>query len=433
MKPHFHVAFALFRLLSVVSEADAQPTGLGPRFVKGVDMHAMPDTRGELDDWAVVEPGDGGAFEVIKKFSALLVLLIIAAGAFVRSQHWIQRHQADALRRICFTWLLPAFLLRHIWLVQLDSQLYAVAAYSLPLHLLWFFMGLQSSTALVPQDRQMRGWTMLMCQGTMNSFLYPLLLHNPSFGEKSLACAVLWDLGGNMWICQFALFAIAAYFRPAAKHGDQIGDNGSVDVESAEDGDNFWEEGDLASKKAKSTAWGGLQALTENIPSDVLFDALKQPVLICCILGFTLNVAGAPLPAMLDTPLWVVGEPYKIALYFLVGYYGDHHLGPGDTHRMGAALLLRYCLSLVIIVITLTMLPLESLYRYTIALAVLSPSSSYLMHLVGEHGYGEGLLRLTVCAGFVSTLISTFGQNMLAVVFAGWLGPPSYEPPPPAF
>merc|ERR1711957_930862 len=76
-----------------------------------------------------------------------------------------------------------------------------------------------------------------MVQGAMNSFLYPLLLKHDLFGERALACAVLWDLGGNMWICQFALFAVAAYFRPEASDYEMVDDAEKEDYGGEDDED----------------------------------------------------------------------------------------------------------------------------------------------------------------------------------------------------
>merc|ERR1712217_89027 len=149
------------------------------------------------------------------------------------------------------------------------------------------------------------------------------------------------------------------------------------------------------------------------MPKTVLVDALKQPVLRCCVLGFLLNRIGIPLPAIGDTALWFVGEPYKMVLYFLVGFYGDHRINSLEASLLTRALGARYAISIVIIGLAFASLPVELLYRQTIVLVVLSPSSSYLIHLVAEHGYGESLLRLTVCGGFLSTIVSTFLQNFL--------------------
>mmetsp|Transcript_82833 Transcript_82833/g.208640 ORF Transcript_82833/g.208640 Transcript_82833/m.208640 type:complete len:427 (+) Transcript_82833:86-1366(+) len=422
MRPLLFVLFSCSLSFAAGSDTDSLT-----RFRRGADLTApaAPDTRGELDDWELFEPGDF-LERVIRKVSFLFVLIIIGSGALARVNGTLARERADSLRRVCFTCLLPAFLLRHIWLCQLDGQLYALAAWSFAFHGLWFALSVRASQALEPKDRQMRGWTMLMSQGAMNSFLYPLLLGNENFGEKSLACAVIWDLSGNMWICQFALFAIAAYFKPGALGDEPERELNDLDAE---------EEGESLLSKSKSREHGSdeklhgggagkaasiqssLQAIAEGVPREIIIDALQQPVLICCILGFVLNFFSVPLPAIADTPLWVIGEPYKIALYFLVGFYGDHRVGPNDINRMGRALGVRYAISASIILIVVAMLPFEQMYRYTVALALLSPTSSYLIHLVGEHGYGEGLLRLTVCSGFVSTLVSTIGQNMLMAVF----------------
>ena len=81
-------------------------------------------------------------------------------------------------------WPLPACLLRHIWLCQLDSGLYAVAVWSFVFHGLWLGANAVMSPILEPHDRQIRDWAMLMSVSAMNSFLYTLLLRHSGFGER---------------------------------------------------------------------------------------------------------------------------------------------------------------------------------------------------------------------------------------------------------
>jgi len=346
-------------------------------------------------------------------------------------------------------WLLPAFLLRHIWLCPLEKQLYTVAAWSFTFHTLWFVVCYRVAHVLEPKDLQLRGWMMLMTQGMMNSFLYPLLLSHETFGEKSLACAVLWDLGGNMWICQFALFAIAAHFAPRVDFDqafggvDDRGDHDSWECERLMSGDDDGEEmaewGPAAvlrlsaGAQKKSAASAASSALSMGkaaisglfgvapgyacMPRSVLVDALRQPVLICCVVGFLLNCCSVPLLSAGDMVLWAVGEPYKMVLYFLVGFYGDHQIDERGRNLVGRALGTRCVISLVFVVLASIALPLEDTYRRTVTLALFSPTSSYLIHLVAEHGYGESLLQLTVCGGLASTIVSTLTQHMLIEYF----------------
>merc|ERR1719233_1571181 len=92
--------------------------------------------------------------------------------------------------------------------------------------------------------------------------------------------------------------------------------------------------------------------------------------------------------------------------------------------KLARALCARYAISAAVIVLVLAILPFEQMYRHTVALAVLSPTSSYLIFLIGEHGYGEALLRLTVCGGLASAIVSTVAQNLLIALLAGSWPPP---------
>lgn len=426
------------------------------RFRRGHDL-AIAGNVEELDDWKPIVPmapasevsesletGSVVLEKAARYVSGLLVLGTIGVGVVARIREWLPKNRADNLRTICFIWLLPAFLLRHIWLVQVEKDLYVVAAWSLGFHCLWSALSCRAAQAMEPQDRQMRGWTMLMSQGSMNSFLYPLLLTHDDFGEKSLACAVLWDLGGNMWVCQFGLFAIAAFFKPSSALADgsplyqklQAEDledlflnqmdeenvstamNGNEEDEEMEEWSEPIKEAPIVPKlrelpdSVPPTELSTLEALAAGFPKEILFTALKQPVLVCSVLGFVFNLAKLPLPVVADTPLWIVGEPYKMVLYFLVGYYGDHKVKSHEVGRMARVLGVRYAVSLTIVVVVAAVLPLTQLYRYTVILALLSPCSSYPLFLVADQGYGEGLVRLTVCCGFASTIFSTFAQNL---------------------
>ena len=91
-------------------------------------------------------------------------------------------------------WPLPAFLLRHIWLCQLDSDLYAVAVRSFVFHGLWLGASAVVNSILEPHDRQIRGWARLMSVGAMNSVLYSLLLRHPGFGEHPTWARPRWVL-----------------------------------------------------------------------------------------------------------------------------------------------------------------------------------------------------------------------------------------------
>jgi len=275
------------------------------------------------------------------------------------------------------------------------------ALWSFVLHGCWFNLSYKAACRLEPQNLPRRGWTMLMTQGTMNSFLYPLLLRHTRFGERALATAVLWDLGGNMWICQLALFAIAAKHSPLQHSG----------LLAKSDGEK---EGALKN----GGMMPGLVAFIDGImPHKVLVDALRQPVLIACILGFVLNCIHAQQPNIVDATLCVLGEPYRLVLYFLVGFYGDHKLGAREIVSLLRTLSARYTIAVIMIVIVVTALPVELMQRQTIALVVLSPTSSYLIHLVAEHGYGDALMQLTVCGAFATTVVSTFVQHMLVAIF----------------
>merc|ERR1719291_89901 len=124
-----------------------------------------------------------------------------------------------------------------------------------------------------------------------------------------------------------------------------------------------------------------------------------------------MNAMGVPIPAVLAT-LWAAGAPFKPGMYFLVGYYGNLALNKADVLVMAQALSSRYATATVI-ALMVWLLPLERVFQETITLALYSPMTSNVMQIVADIGT-EHQLKLTVSAGFASTIVSTLLQNILA-------------------
>lgn len=384
----------------------------------------------------------------------LTVLILITIGYLARSRDILVRKHGDSLRTLCFKYMLPVFLFRHIWLVQIDTSLYTVSFFSGFFYSAWFGMSLVNSHVLNPQTHREKGWLMLVTNGQMLAFLYPMLIESSHFGSRALACCVLWDLGGNMWVCSGVLFGVAAFYESKAAGDGEVlrEDREDAIVESElggllENDEDDVDGGDTpeCSPKARADARAALafkKAMTPDVPGKMELDptdnkrreqplrqaletVLAQPMLHACLTGLLLNVCGVPLPSQLNRLLEALGNPYKSGMYFLVGFYGDIDMDRRDRSQLLKALLARLCTQVVLACCAL-LLPIEILFRETLFIALFSPLASVTMQVVAEAGWGERLLKLTVTFGFATTILSMVVQHTLIHAISASQGPVAF-------
>eukprot|EP00440_Ansanella_granifera_P046707 gb/GFBE01050582.1/.p1 GENE.gb/GFBE01050582.1/~~gb/GFBE01050582.1/.p1 ORF type:complete len:336 (+),score=58.96 gb/GFBE01050582.1/:1-1008(+) len=287
--------------------------------------------------------------EVLLTNSTLLTIFgLMGLGAVARRRNWLTTKSADRIRWVCFEYLMPAVLLRNIWIAPVDVALSAVAVWSAIFHVLRFFVLLMLARLVQPRHRQRQGWILLMTQGEMLALLYPLLLATPHLSERALACCILWDMGGNMWVCQGVLFGIADHYLEGQPKGRNSGrllqvaalvapsktPSRSLQVE-----DNDVENGfdDERAKKEVSTFRNAKSAVCSVI---------TKPLLIYCFIAFVFNFSGLALPQLLDSFLWALSLPFKPGIYFVVGFYGAAHaLSMSDLLTVLQALSIRCLVS----------------------------------------------------------------------------------------
>lgn len=357
--------------------------------------------EGSLDEWEFLRD--------LLNSTILSICVLMTLGLVARRRNWLSVGSADRIRWICFEYLLPAVLLRNIWLAPVDMKLSVVALWSAFFNTLRFFIIMQVVRFVEPLQRQRQGWLMLITQGEMLALLFPLLLATPQLSERALACAILWDLGGNMWLCQGIIFGIADHYMDGhsrIRTRSRSSESGlslkvdANDVEAAVDDEKAKKEISTA-QKIRRTAW----------------TVLTKPLLFYCAVAFLLNSTGVALPPVLDTSLWALSLPFKPGIYFIVGFYGGASgLHLSDAVPVGQALLLRYTAAALTSVAVNCLLD-EPLLRQTITLALFAPLTSNVMHIVAEKGSGEEQLRLTVFTSFASTILSTGLQLALVMWF----------------
>lgn len=461
-RPGTHRRLGLLLLLSAPGCSSASDDLT--RFRKGSDLwyDTAPDTKGQLDSWQLFEPGDV-VQRALKHISLVLVLAVLGLGSASRAYKIVPQQRIDDIRRATFEGFLPAFFLRHLWLCELNAELKEVAFWSAVTHTAWttVVLVLLSHLPMTSSDKQLRGWSAVMSVGGACSFVYPMLAEASGFGDRAVACAVMWDICGNAWVGNVGIFFITSHFAPravddfdglspSANANGALATAGGVRRARENDAD---EEGEMLLPPKELPPWvdpmqisspspasssaeiGAIirtllrgEASTQEVLQErwkpaaeawlVLVAALKQPIVIAQVLGLLLNFVGAPMPMLVDNLLWVLGLPYKLLLYYLAGYLGRYDLSMEEVRLLSACAAFRYAIAATIGVALYLLLPLDDpIMRCTVAVLALSPSATIAIHFVALHGFGEYFFRLTVTGCCASAVISTVVQHIMLSSF----------------
>lgn len=110
------------------------------------------------------------------------------------------------LRAAIFTLMLPASLLRSTWTQTLEFELLELLLWSVAIHIAWVCCSYLLIITLfkhgwLPASGPLPGWYLLTMSATSLGMPYAFMGQG-DFGERAIPSAVLYDLGGNTWLCQ---------------------------------------------------------------------------------------------------------------------------------------------------------------------------------------------------------------------------------------
>lgn len=399
----------------IAMAAVASPPEL--RFWRGKDV--VPE------DVLRTAQGPVGSQELGRTAGVLLVLAYIAVGIALRRASWMTDHRCDQLRWFTFKVLFPIYLLRTLWSIGLSLDFVTVLPLSLGFHVLWFVLSQQLST-FTPEAKEVQsesgqphvvltGWALLMAQGENMAFTYPLLAEASPQPVESLAGAMMWDLGANIWLCQGFLWGIATLYLPQVQAGS---------YQAIRAPETAGEEEDCTSDLMEST----FQSLMGNLPrswasgaKDVAIKAVTDSILLrACLAGICFNLLRIPLPWIVDAALLQIGALCKAFLYLLVGLYADFNISYADCRFIAATLAQRFAAQIALAVLLIEAVPLPSLTcRNALVVTIFSPGPSVLMHILAEVGYGQHLVKLCVTSSLVNTVLCLLIQNALLQYLPG--------------
>merc|ERR1719291_8707 len=99
-----------------------------------------------------------------------------------------------------------------------------------------------------------------------------------------------------------------------------------------------------------------------------------SPLLHSCVLGFVLNWLGVPLTPSMDECFDAMDSPFKVLLYFLVGFYADFDITVSDIKLLAYFSLQRGVIQAVLGCFTYFVLPWSSVKdKQAVTLAIFSP------------------------------------------------------------
>jgi len=334
----------------------------------------------------------------------LNIFMLLYLGFLVKKKSWITKQSGETLRNVVFKYMMTVFMFRTIWRVKFDTSLYVVTCFGAA-----FYMGMGVLSAvlcrLIEWRKREQGWLAVIMQGRMMGLLYPLLADAPHFGDQALACALMWDLGGNMWMCSGLLFGIAEYQESLALRRKEHLNHEPCKLEEGREKSE--QKNDTSPTNAETEA-----IRSQSSMSRALAAVVAQPMFHAAVLGILLNNMAVTLPPSLDVAMYVFGAPLKPGMYFILGFYAEFDLEPRDRARLLLALTARTLVTAVFAVGAM-FLPLKLVFRQTIAIALLSPMTSQSVQVVAEIGWGDRLLRLTVACLLASVLVSSVVQHSL--------------------
>lgn len=358
----------------------------------------------------------------------------IMLGYFIKTYFAWDSQKISRFRRLVFSFLLPFYVFRNMWVAQVDSSMYDIAKVSFIIHvfqaLFWGFLYANV------RDRCMRGWLTMISQGCLTSFFYTNLGVHPAFGQQAVAVCLLFDIGGNTPCAQGLLWGLAAFFSPnIKKESDELNFESAFSNPLLDSGRNFlqresdklnvfgnplkeFKSSDLDSPDFDSLERQNLLAdRPEGEPPRALslFESaiavLYQPILPAFALGITLSLYNVGCPVSLDYAMESIGLFFKPCLYILIGLCFEIISSPLQIRFIATALSVRYLFAGLTASIMWLWLPFGAVERTTMALAMLSPVSTMPMYLTAEYNYPKQYVSMSATLTSISVLFSFFIQE----------------------
>jgi len=126
-------------------------------------------------------------------------LAMIGMGQLAKHSGLMGTASVEGLRTFVFNIALPSLLFVSTWRIRVTHELLIGIPWCVLLHCLWAVL---AYAVHVKQDAQKRAWFVLTAQGCFLGYVYPLVASAPpEVAALIVGPALIWDIGGNMWMC----------------------------------------------------------------------------------------------------------------------------------------------------------------------------------------------------------------------------------------
>ncbi|MYL34501.1 AEC family transporter [Pontibacillus yanchengensis] len=294
----------------------------------------------------------------------LYSVLIIALGYILKRTNLIKEQDGEGLARIIFNLTLPSLLIVTFHDIEIDSSLILLIVIAIVYGLIQAALGL---LLFKNEEKRTKGMLSMMAPGfNIGLFAFPLV--EAIWGEEGLKYFGMFDFG-NALIVFGVIYVIGSIYSDAGERKDLRHMVGKV---------------------------------TKSVP-------LITYVIVC-----TLNFTGVTIPSVIievSETISVANMPLSL---LLLGIYLNFSFAKGSSSQIIKLLSLRYVVGLGIGILMFVFLPFESMFKYTVLIALILPMSASVLPYAVEFDYDRKFVgtvsNITIIVSFfllwgVGTLI----------------------------
>ncbi|KGP72632.1 AEC family transporter [Pontibacillus yanchengensis] len=267
----------------------------------------------------------------------LYSVLIIALGYILKRTNLIKEQDGEGLARIIFNLTLPSLLIVTFHDIEIDSSLILLIVIAIVYGLIQAALGL---FLFKNEEKRTKGMLSMMAPGfNIGLFAFPLV--EAIWGKEGLKYFGMFDFG-NALIVFGVIYVIGSIYSDAGERKDLKHVVGKV---------------------------------TKSVP-------LITYVTVC-----TLNFTGVTIPSVIlqvSETISVANMPLSL---LLLGIYLNFSFAKGSSRQIIKLLSLRYVVGLGIGILLFMFLPFESMFKYTVLIALILPMSASVLPYAVEFDY----------------------------------------------
>lgn len=292
-------------------------------------------------------------------------IIIIALGYLLKRFNFLKKEDGAAFSRIIFNLTLPCLLIVSFDSIRIELSLFYLIVISFIYGILMGFLGI---FAYKNENRKMRGMLAMMVPGfNIGLFAFPLV--EGIWGAEGLKYFSMFDMG-NSFIVFGVIYLIAGFYS-----GDKV----KLNLK------------DIFSKMSKSFP------------------------LVTYIIVIILNLIHIHLPETVIHVSKLVSEANMPLSLLLLGYYLNFTVEKRYLKRIGKYLALRYIVGVCAGIVFFFLLPFGDMFKYTVFLGLLMPTSFSVLVYAVEYNYDEKLVGTVTNLSILISFVILWGMGNILI------------------